>query len=67
METSAVFAVANFRNVKVTALVIISDELKAEKWSKFQPDLFSETFLSSFDYLMDFFRLNPLNGISPSS
>lgn len=67
METSAVFAVANFRKVKVTALVIISDELKAEKWSRFQPDLFSETFLSSFDYLLDFFRLNPLNGISSSS
>ncbi|MFX1283183.1 MAG: nucleoside phosphorylase [Promethearchaeota archaeon] len=55
METAAAFAIANFRNVKAAALVIISDELKENQWSGFQPDHFSESFISSFNHLVDFF------------
>ncbi|MFX0015860.1 MAG: nucleoside phosphorylase [Promethearchaeota archaeon] len=54
MEISAAFAVAAFREVKAAALVIISDELKANEWTGFQPDLFSDRFQSSFEYIVEF-------------
>ena len=56
MEIAAAFAVASFRKVKAAALVVISDELKGNQWSRFQSDQFSASFLSSFDYLLDFFE-----------
>jgi len=55
MEIAAAFAVASFRHVKAVALVIISDELKEDTWSKFQPDQFSGVFHASFNSLLDFF------------
>jgi len=54
MEISAVFSVSNYRNVRSSALLIISDELKDENWSNFRPDLYYENFLSSLDYLIEF-------------
>ena len=55
MEIAAAFAIASFRNVKAAALVIISDELKGDQWSRFQPDQFSDAFQSSFHFLIDYF------------
>ncbi|MFX1508499.1 MAG: nucleoside phosphorylase [Promethearchaeota archaeon] len=55
MEIAAAFAIASFRNVKAAALVIISDELKDDQWSRFQPDHFSDAFHESFHYLIDYF------------
>ncbi len=55
MEIAAAFAIASFRDVKAAALVIISDELKGDQWSRFQPDQFSDAFLSSFNYILDYF------------
>lgn len=55
MEIAAAFAVATFRKVNAAALVIISDELKENQWSRFQPGNFSKAFLSSFNHLIDFF------------
>ena len=55
MEIAAAFAVASFRHVKAAALVVISDELKGDNWSRFQPDQFSNAFLTSFNYLLDYF------------
>ncbi|UCG04176.1 MAG: hypothetical protein JSW11_09350 [Candidatus Heimdallarchaeota archaeon] len=55
MEIAAAFAIASFRNVKAAAMVIISDELKGDQWSKFQPDQYSDTFLASFNYLLNYF------------
>jgi uridine phosphorylase len=55
MEIAAVFAISSYRNVKAAALVIISDELKGDYWSRFQPDQFSDAFHSSFHYLIDYF------------
>ena len=55
MEIAAAFAIASFRNVKAAALVIISDELKDDQWSRFQPDQFSDAFHSSFYCLIDYF------------
>ncbi|MFW9996487.1 MAG: nucleoside phosphorylase [Candidatus Odinarchaeota archaeon] len=55
MEISVVFAIAAFRHVQAAALVIISDELKNEQWSRFQSDQYLEAFVSSFDHLVDFF------------
>ena len=34
METSAVFALASFRRIQAAALLIVSDELSAEKWQE---------------------------------
>ncbi len=55
MEISAVFAIAQFRNIRASALVIISDELKGEEWSQFRPKIFLKEFLSSLVSLIDFF------------
>jgi uridine phosphorylase len=55
MEIAAAFAIASFRNVKAAALVIISDELKGDRWSRFQPNLFSNAFHASFHCLIDYF------------
>lgn len=55
MEISAVFAIAQFRNIRASALVVISDELKGEEWSQFQPKIFLKEFLSSLESLIDFF------------
>ncbi len=44
MEISAVYSVAQFRNIEAVAVVIISDELKNEQWSKFQRNIFSDVF-----------------------
>lgn len=55
MEIAAAFAVATFRKVKAAAVVIISDKLKADSWSGFQPNSFSEAFVSSFGYIFEFF------------
>lgn len=55
MEVSALFAIATFRKVKATAMLIISDELKDEQWSRFQSDIFTDVYISSFDLLIEFF------------
>jgi purine-nucleoside phosphorylase len=55
MEISAVYAIAQFRNIHASALVIISDELKGEEWSQFQPRIFLKEFLLSLEILIDFF------------
>ena len=55
IEIAAVFAVASFRKIKAAAVVVVSDELKEDQWSRFQPDYFSEVFVSSFNHLVDFF------------
>ena len=47
MEVSAVFSVAQFRNVQAAALVVISDELRDKQWSKFQRNIFAEIFLAA--------------------
>jgi uridine phosphorylase len=54
MEISAVFAIATFRQVQASAVVIISDELKEEKWSILEPDVFLKSYLTSFEYLVEF-------------
>jgi len=54
MEVSAVFAVSTFRNVKISAMVIISDELKNNQWSGFQSDFYINPYLSSIEYLIEF-------------
>lgn len=55
MEISAVLAIAHFRKIQASALVIISDTLKEGKWSEFQEEIFFKEFLSSIDILIDFF------------
>ncbi|UCE12366.1 MAG: nucleoside phosphorylase [Candidatus Heimdallarchaeota archaeon] len=55
MEVSAVFAIATFRKVEAAAVLVISDELKDEKWSRFQSNIFTEIYTSSFDFLLEFF------------
>lgn len=54
MEISAVFAIATFRQVQASAVVIISDALKEEKWSVLEPDVFLKSYFTSFEYLIEF-------------
>ena len=54
MEISAVFAIAIFRQVQASAIVIISDELKDEKWDISEPLIYSKPFFTSFELLVEF-------------
>lgn len=54
MEISAVFAIATFRQVQASAITIISDELKEEKWSVLEPDSFLKSYFTTFKYLVEF-------------
>jgi hypothetical protein len=55
MEISAVYAISQFRKIQAVALVVISDELKDEGWSHFQPDIFLKEFISCIELLHEFF------------
>lgn len=54
MEISAVFAIAIFRHVQASALVIISDELKDGKWVIYEPLIYSKPYFTSFEFLVEF-------------
>ncbi|MFX0174145.1 MAG: nucleoside phosphorylase [Candidatus Hodarchaeota archaeon] len=54
MEVSAVFAIAIFRQVQASAIVIISDELKDEKWDISEPLTYSKPYFTSFEFLVEF-------------
>jgi purine-nucleoside phosphorylase len=54
MEISAVFAVTKFHRVQASAITIISDELKDEKWAIFEPLSFSKPYFTSFEFLVEF-------------
>jgi purine-nucleoside phosphorylase len=55
MEISAVYAIAQFRKIQAVALVVISDELKDEGWSQFQPKIYLKEFISCIELLIEFF------------
>lgn len=55
MEVAAVFAIAAFRKINVSAVVIVSDELRDGKWSQIRSDSFVRSYLSSFKLLLEFF------------
>ncbi|MFX0184991.1 MAG: nucleoside phosphorylase [Candidatus Hodarchaeota archaeon] len=54
MEISAVFAIAIFRQVQASAIVIISDELKDERWDISEPLIYSNPYFTSFEFLVEF-------------
>jgi uridine phosphorylase len=54
MEISAVFAIAIFRQIQASAIVIISDDLKDEKWEIFDPVIYSRSYFTSFEFLVEF-------------
>jgi uridine phosphorylase len=54
MEISAIFAIAIFRQVQASAIVIISDELKDEKWAISEPLIYSKPYFTSFEFLVEF-------------
>lgn len=55
MEISAVFAIALHKQVAASAMVIISDELKDDKWAVSFPLTYSTPYFDSLELLVDFF------------
>jgi len=55
MEISAVFAIALYKHVAASAMVIISDELKDDKWGVSDPLTYSIPYFSSLEFLVEFF------------
>ena len=57
MECSALFAAAAFRNVDVTALLVVSDDVGSDKWNPgFRKERFKEARKSGLDAVIDFSR-----------
>ncbi|MHA2305529.1 MAG: phosphorylase family protein [Candidatus Hodarchaeales archaeon] len=55
MEISAVYAISQFRKINAVALVVISDELKDEGWSQFQPKIYLKEFIMCLELLIELF------------
>ncbi|MFW9856999.1 MAG: hypothetical protein ACFFFG_18260 [Candidatus Thorarchaeota archaeon] len=55
MEVAAAFAVANFRRISLTSLVIISDELRDNQWLHVNSDSYTRSYINSFSQILDFY------------
>ncbi|MFX0064619.1 MAG: nucleoside phosphorylase [Candidatus Hermodarchaeota archaeon] len=55
MEISAVFSVALFREIKVVALLVISDQLIEEQWTGIKSKEIIKTYQESLEQCYDFF------------